>query len=184
MSEGNRPTVSGAGHASERTVWQHDEAVHRWGSAPPGSHWSQQTTQPLMPRWPAMRRRQAAQRAAVAGGETRALRMGAGCGVLATLAALSLLLLLAIANGWLPGGLPSTSSDATQWPIPASTAPGTPHAQTPISATSVPSSTALPTATAEPTATPQPTATAEPTATAQPTATPRSTATPQPTRAP
>ncbi|HEY7343720.1 MAG TPA: hypothetical protein VH591_22815 [Ktedonobacterales bacterium] len=156
-------------HAPQQTVWRHDdEAIRRLGDNLPGSHWSQQSTQPLSPRWSPVRRRQlAAKQAALATGrERRALGLGAGMGALLAVTALALMLLFAAANGLLPGSS-SPSSDSTQWPVPAQPAR---HTANPA-ATNIPTSTALPTTTAPPTATTWPTATDEPTATVLPTAT-------------
>ncbi|HEU4781996.1 MAG TPA: hypothetical protein VFS83_01520 [Ktedonobacterales bacterium] len=161
--------------ASQQTVWQHeDPAIRRLGDNPPGSHWSQQSTQPLSPRWSPARRRQlvAKQAALIAGHERRALGLGAGMGALLAVTALALALLVAAASGWLPGNTPP-SSDSAQPPVPAQPAR---HTVNPA-ATNIPTSTALPTTTAQPTATTWPTATDEPTATVQPTAT----VAPQPT---
>ena len=155
--------------ASQQTVWQHDdEAIRRLGDNPPGSHWSQQSTQPLSPRWsPARRRQLAAKRAALtAGRERRALGLGAGMGALLAGTALALMLLVAAANGWLPGSS-SPSPDSAQSPVPTQPARRTANP----AATNIPTSTALPTTTVPPTATVWPTATDEPTATVQPTAT-------------
>jgi hypothetical protein len=171
-----RPAVDAAPpDASQQTVWQReDPAIQRLGVNPPGSHWSQQNTQPLSPRWSPQRRRQLAakQAALIAGREQRALGLGAGIGALLAVAALALVLLVAAASGWLPGSTPP-SSDSALPPIPAQPAR---HTVNPA-ATNIPTSTALPTTTAQPTATTWPTATDEPTATVRPTAT----ATPQST---
>jgi len=171
-----RPVVDTAPpDAPQQTVWQHDdEAIRRLRDHLPGSHWSQQSTQPLSPRWsPARRRQLAAKRAAVTTErERRALGLGAGMGALVAVMALALVLLVAAANGWLPGSSPP-SSDSALPPVPAQPAR---HTANPA-ATNIPTSTALPTTTAQPTATTWPTATDEPTATVRPTAT----ATPQST---
>ncbi|HKW20323.1 MAG TPA: hypothetical protein VJO13_03045 [Ktedonobacterales bacterium] len=168
-------------NAPQQTVWQHeDPAIRRLRDHLPGSHWSQQSTQPLSPRWsPARRRQLAAKRAAVTTErERRALGLGAGMGALVAVMALALVLLVAAANGWLPGSSPP-SSDSALPPVPAQPAR---HTANPA-ATNIPTSTALPTTTAQPTATTWPTATDEtpvPTATARPTDTP----TPRPTATP
>jgi hypothetical protein len=164
--------------APQQTVWQHeDPAIRRLGDNLPGSHWSQQSTQPLSPRWsPARRRQLAAKQAALTTGrERRALGLGAGMGALLAGTALALMLLFAAANGWLPGSS-SPPPDSAQSPVPMQPVR---HTANP-SATDVPTSTALPTTTAPPTATAWPTATDEPTATVRPTATvhPTVTATP------
>lgn len=165
-------------NAPQQTVWQHDdEAIQRLGDNPPDSHWSQQNTQPISPRWSPARHHQlvAKQAALTAGRERRALGLGAGIGALVALTALALVLLVAAASGWLPGSTPP-SSDSALPPVPAQPAR---HTANPA-ATNIPTSTALPTTTAQPTATTWPTATDEPTATAPPTDTPtqRPTATP------
>lgn len=166
--------------APQQTVWQHDDAAIEWlRNNPSESHWSRQTTQPLGARWPSqMRNRWAAQRAAlVAGRESRAMRRGAGLGALLTGIALGLMLLLAAANGWLPGSSPTSPDSAS----PTAPAQSMPHSTNPA-ATSLPTSTALPTTTAQPTATSWATPTADPTATKQPV--PTMTPPPQPTPVP
>ncbi len=168
-----RPAAHEIDNAPQQTVWQHDdEAMRRLGDSPSALHWSQQNTQPFIPRWPMKTRKQLAARrdAVIARRESRALGIGAGLGALLALVALSLALLLAIANGWLPGGSPAIT-DPGQGPIPVQSASHTPLPYTP-GATSVPTVTAQPTTTAVPTATAQPTATVQPTATPRPTATP------------
>lgn len=148
--------------APRQTVWRHhDAAIEQLGDNPPESHWSRQTTQPLGSRWPSQIRGRRA--ALVAGRESRAMRRGAGLGALLTGIALGLMVLLAAANGWLPGSAPTAPDTAP------STAPAQfiPHTTNPA-ATSYPTSTALPTATAQPTATTWPTPTTVPTATTQP----------------
>jgi len=165
-----RPAIDPAPiDAPQQTVWQHeDPAIRRLGDHLPGSHWSQQSTQPLSPRWsPAHRRQLAAKQAALtAVRERRALGLGAGMGALLAVTALALMLLFAAASGWLPGST-TPSSDSALSPVPAQPAR---HTANPA-ATNIPTSTALPTTTAPPTATVWPTATDEPTATVQPTAT-------------
>ncbi len=164
----------------QQTVWQHDdEAIRRLENHLPASHWSEQNTQPLSPRWsPARRRQLAAKRATlIAGRERRALGLGAGMGALLAVTALALVLLFAAANGWLPGSA-SPASDSAQWPVPAQPARHTVDPAYPA-ATNIPTSTALPTTTAQPTATSWPTATDEPTA--QPTVQPTATSLPRPT---
>lgn len=186
MGEEKRPTAAGAGYTPPQTVWQHDdEAIRRLGDSLPESHWSRQVTQPIGPRWPSQMRQRLAERrsAMVARRESRAMRWGAGWGASLTVIVFGLALLLAFANGWLPGA--PAASNPGPWPIPAQSVPQTPHHVMP-GATVIPTSTALPSATAQPTATsattPQPTATSEPTATPapspSPTPRPRPTATP------
>lgn len=177
-----RPAIDSAPTDSpQQTVWQHeDPAIRRLGDNLPGSHWSQQSTQPLSPRWsPARRRQLAAKQAALTTGrERRALGLGAGMGALVAVTALALVLLVAAVSGWLPGISPP-SSDSALPPVPAQPAR---HTANPA-ATNIPTSTTLPTTTAQPTATAWPTATdvtPVPTATARPTDTP----TPRPTATP
>jgi hypothetical protein len=169
-----RPAVDTApSDTPEQTVWQHDdEAIRRLRDRLPGSHWSEQHTQPLSPRWSPQRRRQLADKQAALTAERRALGLGAGMGALVAGTALALVLLVAAANGWLPGSS-SSSPDSAQSPVPTQPVR---HTANPA-ATTIPTSTALPTTTAQPTATTWPTATDEPTATVQP----KATATPQPT---
>jgi len=169
LDERNGAILSASEEATRQTVWRHeDPAIRRLGDHLPGSHWSQQSTQPLSPRWSPARRRQlvAKQAALTTGRERRALGLGAGMGALLAVTALALMLLFAAANGWLPGSTPP-SSDSALPPVPAQPAR---HTANPA-ATNIPTSTALPTATAPPTATVWPTATDESTATVQPTAT-------------
>jgi len=176
-----RPAVDAAPpNAPQRTVWQQDdEAIRRLRDHLPGSHWSEQSTEPLSPRWSPARRQLAAKRAAViAGHERRALGLGAGMGALVAVTTLALVLLVAAASGWLPGSS-APSSDSALPPVPAQPAR---HTANPA-ATTIPTSTALPTTTVQPTATTWPTATDEtPAPTARPTdtPTPRSTATATP----
>ena len=186
MGEEKRPTVPGAGYTPPQTVWQHnDKVIRRLGDSLPESHWSRQVTQPLGPRWPSQVRRRLAERrsALAARRESRAMRWGAGWGASITVIVIGLALLLAFANGWLPGA--PSASNSGPWPIPAQSVPQTPRHATP-GATAIPTSTALPSATAQPTATsattPQPTATSEPTAT--PASSPSPTPRPNPTAAP
>lgn len=171
----NGTTQPVATYEPSQTVWQHDDAARQWGTSEP--QWSQQTTQPLGPRWPAQVRRRlgARQAAALRSRETRALGWGAGWGALLTLAVVGLLALLAVANGWLPGGA-STTPDGAQFPIPVQS----------VSHTPIPGATAIPSTTAQPSVTVQSTATTAATATAQPTAQPTAipTATAQPTARP
>jgi hypothetical protein len=170
VGEQSRWPAASVEKTPRQSVWQHDDATIRGlGENPPASHWSLEITQPFGPRWPApMRRRLARRQTAIAPGhQGRALGMGAGFGVLLTVAVLGLLLLLASANGWLAGSAPA-APDSSQWPIPAQTTPQTPAGKTPQpAATSLPTSTVLPTVTAQPTAT----SASEPTPTAAPTAT-------------
>jgi hypothetical protein len=162
--------------APQQTVWRHDDAaIRQWGNNPPESHWSRQNTQPLGPRWPSQLRGRRA--ALVAGRESRAMRRGAGLGALLTGIALGLMVLLAAANGWLPGSSPTSPDSAP----PTAPAQSMPHSTNPA-ATSLPTSTALPTATAQPTATTWPTPTTAPTATTQPA--PTVTPLPRPTPVP
>jgi hypothetical protein len=156
-------------NAPRQTVWQkNDEAIQWLGDHQPDSHWSQEKTQPLGPRWSPQRRRQQAtkQAALIAERERRALGLGAGMGALLAVLVLVLALLFAAASGWLPGTL-SPSSDSAPWSVPAQPARHTPDP----AATNMPTSSAPPTTTAQPTATTVPTATDEPTATVPPTAT-------------
>ena len=185
MGQQKRPMASGTGYTPTpptQTVWQHDdEAIRRLGETVPEAHWSRQITQPLGPRWPSQMRRRVAERrsAQIARRESRAMRWGAGWGATLAVVICALALLLALANGWLPG--PSVAPDTGPWPIPVQSAPQSPKHATP-GATAIPTSTALPSATAQPTATsaatPQPTATPMPNPTATPNPTPRPTATP------
>jgi hypothetical protein len=185
VGQQKRTTASGASYTPTpptQTVWQHDdEAIRRLGETVPESHWSRQATQPLGPRWPSQMRRRVAERrfSQIARRESRAMRWGAGWGATLAVFICALALLLALANGWLPG--PSMAPDSGPWPIPVQSAPQSPKHATP-GATAIPTSTALPSATAQPTATaaatPQPTATPMPNPTATPNPTPRPIATP------
>lgn len=180
MGKEKRPTAAGTGYTPPQTVWRHDdEVIRRLGDSVPESHWSRQVTQPIGPRWPSqMHRRLAERRSALAARrESRAMRWGAGWGASITVIIIGLALLLAFANGWLPGA--PAASNSGPWPIPAQTVPQAPRHATP-GATAIPTSTALPSATAQPTATSATTRqpTAEPTA--QPTATPAPSSSPTP----
>ena len=186
MGQEKRPTTAGAGYPPIPTVWQRDdEAIRRLGETVPETHWSRRATQPLGPRWPSQMRRRVAERRStlIARRESRAMRWGAGWGATLAVVVCALALLLALANGWLPG--PSVAPDSGPWPIPVQSAPQSPKHATP-GATTIPTSTTLPSATAQPTATsaatPQPTteptATPMPNPTATPNPTPRPTATP------
>lgn len=103
---------------------RHDEAIRQKEDFQPEAHWSNQITQPLHARWP-VQPAPFGQRSNGMGEQLlRPVLTGAGWGGLLAILALSLLLLVAVNNGFLFG---STSASPESVPRPASVQPATPQ---------------------------------------------------------